>query len=87
MKLRRSTAKENNAPINRPNNMSKKLKSLEEHNKEFTEIYISRSIPNGIACPKCNNELYDTEDLVTLSFPPKRSIMCTKCNYTGYRIA
>ena len=41
MKIRRSTAKENNAPINRPNNMSKKLKSEEKHYTEVTTLGMS----------------------------------------------
>jgi hypothetical protein len=47
-------------------------------------------VPNGIACPKCGEELLDTQPNVTLaSMPPKKNVGCSseKCDYIGYRIA
>jgi C4-type Zn-finger protein len=49
-----------------------------------------KPIPNGIACPKCGEELLDTQPNVTLtSMPPQKNVGCSseKCDYTGYRIA
>lgn len=44
---------------------------------------------NGIACPKCGNELCDASHLeVFTSFPPRYLIYCPKraCGFRGYRI-
>ena len=45
---------------------------------------------NGIACPKCGEELLDTKPNETLtSIPPKKNVGCSseECDYMGYRIA
>ena len=70
----------------------KDLKSLEEHNSQQLNAYwrLNSNAPvlNGIACPDCNEELYDNNPLVTLaSYPPKKNVSCIKCGYVGYRIA
>jgi len=74
--------------------MAKKLKSLEEHNSTNSTFHWSmmpqKPILNGIACPKCGEELLDTQPNVTLtSMPPQKNVGCSskKCDYTGYRIA
>lgn len=72
--------------------MDKKLKNLDEHNSErsFRHWHITSNEPrlNGIACPKCGEELYDTNPMVTLtSNPPQKNVNCSKCDYVGYRIA
>lgn len=74
--------------------MKKKLKSLFEHNNMSSTFYLGlieqSPVPNGIACPKCGEELLDTNPNVTLtSMPPKKNVGCSsdKCDYTGYRIA
>lgn len=74
--------------------MANKLKSLEEHNGMRADVHYTLNsqtpIPNGIACPKCGKELFDTQPNVTLtSNPPQKNIGCLndKCDYTGYRIA
>lgn len=74
--------------------MAKQLKSLDEHNSMSSTIHRGlfppRPIPNGIACPKCGEEMLDTQPNVTLtSMPPKKNVGCSsdKCDYTGYRIA
>jgi hypothetical protein len=68
----------------------KELKSLAEHNAEYwsyhTALYDNRPQRNGIACPKCESELWDSNPNVTLtSNPPKKNVHCD-CGYTGYRI-
>lgn len=68
----------------------KKLKTLEESNSEHLKVYWNRSLPqlNGIACPDCGEELYDSKPMeVLMSYPSKKSINCSKCGYAGYRIA
>lgn len=66
----------------------KQLISLEEHNNKNRNLHIdsNESIPNGIACPKCGEELVDSNPNQTLlSYPPQKNIECIKCKYTGYR--
>lgn len=74
--------------------MAKKLKSLEEHNTISSTFHFGlmgqSPIPNGIAYPKCGEELLDTQPNVTLaSMPPKKNVGCSsdKCDYKGYRVA
>ena len=70
--------------------MKNKLKSLEESNAESRRLAFEMSDnsprPNGIACPKCGEELMDTNPMVTLtSNPPQKNIHCSHCDYVGYR--
>jgi hypothetical protein len=74
--------------------MAKKLKSLQEHNTVNTTFHkglLPQSpVLNGIACPKCGEELLDTHPNVTLtSMPPQKNVGCSseKCDYMGYRVA
>lgn len=74
--------------------MAKKLKSLQEHNTVNTTFHkglLPQSpVLNGIACPKCGEELLDTQPSETLtSIPPQKNVGCSskKCDYLGYRIA
>ena len=72
--------------------MSKKLKNLNEHNAQASstqwDMNYNRPILNGIACPKCSEELYDTNPMITLtSMPAQKNVHCSKCDYVGYRIA
>jgi len=70
-----------------------KLKTLEQYNSEsFKNHFFDFGKPqkNGIACPKCGEELYDTQPNTTLtSNPPQKNIGCLSenCDYVGYRIA
>lgn len=67
----------------------KNLKSLDEHNSQQLKVYWNRSLPqlNGIACPDCGEELYDSKPMeVLMSYPPKKNTNCSKCGYAGYRI-
>ncbi len=68
------------------------MKTLEDHNKERTEqhrkLNDNRPRPNGIECPKCGCELFDSSPMVTLtSNPPQKNTICNGCGYTGYRVA
>lgn len=62
--------------------------SLEEHNRIRHSFHSNDPIKNGIACPKCGNELLDSNPMMTLtSYPPQKSTHCNSCDYTGYRLA
>ena len=74
--------------------MAKKLKILDEHNTMSSTFHRGLMgqdpVLNGIACPKCGEELLDTKPNETLtSMPPKKNVGCSskKCDYMGYRIA
>jgi len=61
--------------------MTKKLKSLEEHNNISSTFHWNMTgqipVPNGIACPKCGEELVDSQPNVTLtSMPPQKNVHC-----------
>ena len=70
-------------------NDSVKLKTLDEHNKQrWPEPRTNEPVKNGIACPKCSDELLDSSPLVTLtSWPPQKNVHCDNCGYAGYRVA
>jgi len=64
------------------------MKTLDEHNKEAFKRYITmnESQLNGIACPNCGVELFDSNPNVTLtSLPPQTHIHCEICGYRGTR--
>lgn len=65
------------------------MKTLREHNEERARYYqkmeeASRPHPNGIACPMCEEELWDSSPRLTLtSKPPRKKVHCPNCGYTG----
>jgi len=66
------------------------MKTLEEHNadarKFHQQINDNSPKPNGIKCPKCGEELFDsTPDIVLTSNPPQYNVHCPKCGYKGLR--
>jgi hypothetical protein len=66
------------------------MKSLEDFNAEQRKmvIFATEPHPNGIACPECDEELWDSNPMVTLtSYPAQKNIHCPLCGYKGYRIA
>jgi len=68
--------------------MGKKLKSLEDYNKERCRKNRNEPRLNGIECPNCKSELYDSNPMIVLtSCPPKKAIHCSECGYKGNRIA
>ena len=69
------------------------LKTLEEHNElhrvayELTEK-TNEPHPNGIACPTCGAEMWDSCPTITLaSYPPRKNVHCPTCGFIGYRLA
>ena len=66
------------------------LKKLDDFNSERSGEHnrVAASCKNGIACPSCGAELFDTSPLVVLtSSPAQKHIHCNGCSYKGYRIA
>ena len=72
--------------------MKKELKDLNEHNAQAwsNQFVMNDNSPilNGIACPKCGEEMYDSCPMITLkSNPSQKNVHCSKCDHVGYRIA
>jgi len=67
-----------------------KLKNLEEFNAEKYAAHrataATEARQNGIACPECGAELWDTyPPVVRVTEPLKTRIHCQECDYWGYR--
>jgi hypothetical protein len=74
----------------------KVLKTLEQADAERRAAYEAAEqrrmaetgfVGNGIACPSCCAELNDVQGITLLSNPPKKRIVCHKCDYSGTRLA
>lgn len=69
------------------------LKSLNQFNQEKLHQHDQQRLamqphPNGIECPQCGKELWDSDPTLTLtSYPAKKNIHCPECGFTGYRLA
>ena len=67
------------------------MQTLEEYNNKRRDqhLEIGGKLPkNGISCPKCGVELFDTNPWEILaSYPPQKNIHCKECEYVGYRVA
>lgn len=68
------------------------LQNLSEFNAERSKQHrkMNDNSPrlNGLACPECGEELYDSAPMITLtSFPPQKDVHCASCDFKGYRIA
>ena len=64
------------------------METLEQHNREAfaASRACGKPRPNGIECPKCNGELWDSNPMMVLtSNPPQYNVHCPKCGYAGYR--
>ena len=65
------------------------MKTLSEHNTQQMKRHdamrkMHKQQPNGIACPNCKAELWDSNPLMILtSNPPQKNVHCPKCNYDG----
>jgi len=67
------------------------VKTLEQYNKERTGIngdaFDSKPIKNGIECPECESELFDSlPGVILMSAPPKKMVHCN-CGFRSYRMA
>jgi hypothetical protein len=67
--------------------MSQELRSLDESNREKLKKYIQENteLKNGLACPKCGNELYDSSPYeVLFAYPSQKKVIC-ECGFQSYR--
>lgn len=60
------------------------LQSLEDYNKQKLNQYPKYPLLNGIACPKCGKEMYDRDNLILTSNPPKKRVICLECGHNDY---
>lgn len=74
--------------------MARDFVPLSAFNAEHQRVYLTMhgvqvQRGNGIACPQCGAELYDSRPHVLLtSIPPQRDVACLGgCGYHGTRIA
>lgn len=64
----------------------KALIPLDEFNNLRASSGSDEPVKNGIECPDCKSELYDSNPNMTLlSNPPKKDVHC-KCGFKGYRL-
>ena len=69
------------------------MKTLEDHNQEKWDAYRATQegkLPhtNGISCPECGKDLWDSNPTVVLATnPPQKNVRCIACGYAGFRIA
>lgn len=66
------------------------LESLDEHNKRALGIWgptkLECKVKNGIACPNCGAELFDSNIFeIRSSHPPQYRTHCESCDYKGTR--
>lgn len=66
------------------------MKSLDEFNKDRLEIieFQTSPHPNGIECPECGGELWDSNPtMMLMSHPARMSVHCPICHWAGSRVA
>ena len=74
---------EDEAAICQNRNKSIMLKSLEEYDKEHMKITFEARL-TGIACHRCGTEVINTDpNMVLTSYPARKKIGCTKCQWHG----
>ena len=65
------------------------MTSLDEHNRIAIKRWSigGEACLNGIECPQCGSELWDTSPNESLtSYPPQKRIHCKTCGWGGFRI-
>lgn len=68
------------------------MKSLADHEAERVEALHwddNEPVLNGLACPRCGEEMWDSQPMSSaarITKLPKKAIHCT-CGYRGYRVA
>lgn len=68
------------------------LQSLTDFNAQRSELHqrlnLNEPVKNGIACPGCGEELWDSyPNIVLTSNPPQKNTHCSSCEYVGFRIS
>jgi ribosomal protein S27E len=65
------------------------METLEDHEnrkRKAFQQFNNSPVLNGIECPKCGEELYDsTPNTILASYPPQKNVHCHNCGYVGYR--
>lgn len=64
--------------------------SLDDFNRERSKQYEGQGNPqlNGIACPNCGKELWDSDPGIQFpTYPPQTAVYCRACEYCGMRVA
>ena len=60
--------------------------TLEKWDNEKRKSY-KNNRPNNIECPRCKEELVDSQPGYHLAvYPPKTKVYCLNCHYQGERI-
>jgi DNA-directed RNA polymerase subunit M/transcription elongation factor TFIIS len=74
--------------LKKAKDMAKPLKPLASFNAERRAlIHKPQAEKNGIECPQCGEELFDTDSSVTLTTdPPQTRVNCTDCGFVGTRL-
>lgn len=68
------------------NRRREQLVSLKDWNDKCLKPTSTPKDWNGIACPLCGEELYDSSpEMIMTSSPAQTEIKCNKCLYTGRR--
>lgn len=73
--------------------MEEEMKTLNQHNAERWKSHeeirkLNEPQANGIECPICKAELWDTNPMrVLTSDPPQKEVHCLSCGHRGYRLA
>lgn len=66
------------------------MNTIDQYNRERWEHYhlINDAHPNGIACPECGKELWDSAPNFSLtSNPPQKHVHCPNCGWIGTVLA
>lgn len=50
--------------------------SVDDHNRSRMPMVNIYPRPNGIACPKCGNEMMDKDATILTSLPPRKLVIC-----------
>ena len=61
---------------------------LAEHNKRRIDMRdrdLGMRFKAGVACDKCGTEMVYPDLVVYPTEPPKREVVCPKCNHRGYK--
>jgi len=64
------------------------LKTLDEYNRHRYTLYAKPIvIKTGVLCPNCGTEMEEENPgIVLTSLPPKKAVICPKCNKKGFMI-
>lgn len=66
----------------------KTLVTLEDHDSHKRDLlnFTDYPVKNGIACPKCGQEMEDVDGTVLMCWPAKTKVHCPACDHKTLRI-